>query len=75
MLDTAGRTAWPLSSEQRTIVVRLGELIRRHGAARFTQAHLVRADERDFPDPWEPSLSALYGLLYRLFWPIDEQRD
>jgi hypothetical protein len=68
MPDAAGRTAWPLSSEQRTIVVRLGELIRRHGAARFTQAHLVRADERDFPDPWEPNLSALYGLLYRLFW-------
>ena len=59
---------WPLPDEQRATVLRLGELIRRCGAARFTQAHLVRADERDFPEPWDPTLAALYRLLYRLFW-------
>jgi hypothetical protein len=59
---------WPLSSDQRAHVVRLGELIHRAGTARFMQAHLVRADERDFPDPWEPTLASLYRLLYRLYW-------
>jgi hypothetical protein len=59
--------AW-ISPEQRVLVARLGELIRQYGPARFTQAHLVRADERDFPDPWEPTLASLYRLLHRLFW-------
>jgi len=59
---------WPLSNDQRAHVVRLGELIHRAGTARFIQAHLVRADERDFPDTWEPTLASLYRLLYRLYW-------
>jgi hypothetical protein len=59
---------WPLSDNQRAHVVRLGELIHRASAARFLQAHLVRADERDFPDAWEPTLASLYRLLYRLYW-------
>ena len=49
-------------------MVRLGELIHRAGTARFMQAHLVRADERDFPDTWELTLASLYRLLYRLYW-------
>src|SRR5687767_1238426 len=60
--------AWPLSDEQRTHVSRMSEFVRRFGAGRFMHAHVVRADERDFPDPWEPTLPALYRLLYRLFW-------
>src|SRR5689334_20505965 len=60
--------AWPLSAEQRTHVSRLAELVQRHGAARFMTAHVVRADERDFPDEWEPTLASLYRLIYRLFW-------
>src|SRR5215475_12395274 len=59
---------WPLSDDQRAHVVRLGELIQRAGTARFMQAHLVRADERDFPETWEPTLASLYRLLYRLYW-------
>jgi hypothetical protein len=61
-------TRWPLSDDQRAHVVRLGELIRRAGAARFLQAPVVRADKHDFPDAWEPTLASLYRLLYRLYW-------
>jgi AraC-like DNA-binding protein len=32
------------------------------------KAHIVRADVRDFPDEWEPTLASLYRLIYRLFW-------
>ena len=69
MLGTDGATpAWPLSDEQRVHVSRLAEYIKRFGAGRFLNAHLVRADEQDFPDKWEPTLRSLYRLLYRLFW-------
>ena len=61
-------TAWPLSDEQRMRVMALGELIRRRGAARFLHGHLVRADARDFPEPWEATRTAVHQLLYRLFW-------
>lgn len=61
-------TAWPLTHEQRALVTFLGELIRRAGAERFTTAHLVCADERDFPGRWEPTAAAVHALLYRLFW-------
>lgn len=69
--------AWPLSDAQRTHVSHLSELVRRFGAGRFLHAHLVRADERDFPDPWEPTAAALYRLIYRLFWHayIDAELD
>ena len=60
--------AWPLSDEQRTRVMALGELIRRGGAARFLRGHLVRADARDFPEPWEATRTAVHQLLYRMFW-------
>jgi hypothetical protein len=60
--------AWPLSDEQRAHVSRMAELVRRFGAGRFLHAHVVRADQRDFPDPWEPTLASLYRLMYRLFW-------
>lgn len=60
--------SWPLSVEQRGLIVFLGELIRRAGAARFLSTRLVRADERDFPDPWEATSTAVHRLLYRLFW-------
>jgi hypothetical protein len=59
---------WPLSHEQRELVVFLGELIRRAGVERFTSARLVRADERDFPGAWKPTRFAVHALLYRLFW-------
>lgn len=59
---------WPLSHEQRELVTFVGGLIRRAGAERFTSAHLVRADERDFPGAWEPTRSAVHALLYRLLW-------
>jgi hypothetical protein len=71
MTETAGiaaRARWPLAEDQLARVRQLGELIRRMGTARFLEVHLVRADQRDFPEPWEPTLRALYALLYRLYW-------
>lgn len=59
---------WPLTHEQRALVVFVGELIARAGAERFASAHLVCADERDFPGAWEPTRAAVHALLYRLFW-------
>src|SRR5262245_43815595 len=59
---------WPLSHEQRELVAFVGALIARAGAERFTSAHLVQADHRDFPGEWEPTRSAVHALLYRLFW-------
>ena len=59
---------WPLTGDQRALVVQLAELIRRFGAERFATAALVRADARDFPDPWEPTLAAVHAVIYRLCW-------
>lgn len=59
---------WPLESHERELVGELAELIRRFGAERFVTLPLVRADLRDFPDPWEPAIPAVHTVLYRLFW-------
>lgn len=58
----------PLDSHERALLGELAELIRRFGAERFVTLPLVRADLRDFPDRWEPTVPAVHSVLYRLFW-------
>ena len=73
---------WPLPPERAVKLERLGELARRLGTERFLALPLVRADERDYPDPWEPTLARLRGLVLRTSWlaytsfevAIDDQR-
>lgn len=60
--------SWPPTHEQQTLLARLAMLIRQFGAERFTKAPLVRADERDFPETWEPTPTGVHRLLYRLCW-------
>ena len=57
-----------LRSHERALLGELAELIRRFGADRFVTTNLVRADLRDFPDRWEPTIRAVHAVLYRLFW-------
>jgi len=57
-----------LGSHERALLGELAELIRRFGADRFVTTKLVRADLRDFPDRWEPTIRAVHAVLYRLFW-------
>jgi hypothetical protein len=59
---------WPLSPAQRALLVRLGELNRRFGTARFVETPVASMDTSDFPEPWEPTAAALYRLLHRLCW-------
>lgn len=59
---------WPLESHELALLGELAELIRRFGAERFVKHPLVRADLRDFPDRWEPTIPAVHTVLYRLFW-------
>jgi hypothetical protein len=59
---------WPLSRERQELVVMLGEMIRRFGVERFLVTPLVRADAKDFPDQWEPTLHGVYQTLNRLCW-------
>src|SRR5690349_10931414 len=68
MIGESQVAAWPPTPEQRQHLVTLAQLIKRFGAARFTTTPLVRADTRDFPDAWEPTLAALHRVLYRLYW-------
>ena len=67
-VDSAGETGWPLDAHKRSLLAQLARLIAQHGAARFVEARLVRADLRDFPDPWKRTLPAVRTLLDRLFW-------
>lgn len=64
----AGEARWPLSREQHELLAMLGGLIRRFGRERFLAATLVRADTKDFPDPWEGTLQSVHQVLYRLCW-------
>ncbi|HEY4055755.1 MAG TPA: hypothetical protein VGM39_04075 [Kofleriaceae bacterium] len=60
--------SWPLSRERQELVVMLGEMVRRFGTERFLVTPLVRADAKDFPDAWEPTLHGIYLTLNRLCW-------
>jgi hypothetical protein len=60
--------SWPPTHEQQGHLARLATLIRQFGAERFTEAPLVRADERDFPETWEPTPTGVHRVLYRLCW-------
>jgi hypothetical protein len=60
--------SWPPTHEQQALLARLAMLIRQFGAERFTQAPLVRADERDFPETWEPTPTGVHRVLCRLCW-------
>src|SRR5665647_662945 len=62
------RAEMDLASHERALLGELAELIRRFGAERFVTSPLVRANLRDFPDPWEPTVRAVHTVLYRLFW-------
>jgi len=62
------QVAWPLTRTQRELLVALASMIRRFGAERLLEAPLVRADTKDFPDRWEPTLHTVHQLLYRLCW-------
>lgn len=64
----AGEAIWPLTREHHELVAMLASMIRRFGTERFLAAPLVRADKRDFPDPWEATLHAVHQLLYRQCW-------
>jgi hypothetical protein len=68
MVTTATAVRWPLAPAQGELIAALAGLIRRGGAARFTQAHVVAADANDFPEAWKPSLTAVHRLLYRVAW-------
>ncbi len=59
---------WPPSHEQYAHLAQLAALIKQFGAERFVTAPIVRADEQDFPDTWERSLTSVHRLLYRLSW-------
>jgi len=60
--------AWPLTRTQHELLVALASMIRTFGAERMLEAPLVRADTKDFPDRWEPTLDTVHQLLYRLCW-------
>lgn len=60
--------AWPPTHEQREHLDRIAALVQQFGAERFTTAHIVRADERDFPDPWQQTIAAVHRTVYRLCW-------
>ena len=60
--------AWPPAGAQSELLTRLAALIERGGAAHFLDAPVVRADDRDFPEPWRPTAAAVERLLVRLLW-------
>ena len=66
--DDGNDVAWPLTRTQRESIVALASMIRRFGAERFLETPLVRADAKDFPERWEPTLHKVHQLLYRLCW-------
>lgn len=62
------KVAWPPTPAQQEHLGRLATLILQFGAARFLSAPLVRADERDFPETWEPTPTGVHRTFYRLCW-------
>ncbi len=52
----------------RNLLQCLHGLLTDFGSTRFLHAPLVRADSKDFPDPWRPTLENTYNLIYRLLW-------
>lgn len=65
---TAPIVRWPPTHEQSAHLAQLAKLIKQFGAERFVSAAIVRADEQDFPDTWEPTLTGVHRLLHRLCW-------
>ncbi len=61
-------SGWPPPPHLGRLLDELAALVERAGAARFLDAPVVRADERDFPEPWRPTAAALERLLLRLLW-------
>ena len=62
--------ALELTPSQRELLTTLAEMVRAYGAARFVEKPMVRADAKDFPERWQPTLRAAYVLLYRLLWHV-----
>jgi hypothetical protein len=60
--------AWPPIGEDAELLERLRLLIERAGASHFLDVPVVRADERDFPEPFRPTGAAVERLLARLCW-------
>lgn len=60
--------SWPPSGDDSQILEELRLLIEQGGAGHFLDAPIARADERDFPEPWQPTRACLERLLLRLFW-------
>jgi hypothetical protein len=59
---------WPPTHEQYAHLAQLAALIKQFGRERFVAAPIVRADEQDFPDTWERTLTSVHRVLYRLCW-------
>lgn len=59
---------WPPTGETAVLLGQLAEMIERGGAAHLLDAAVVRADERDFPEAWQPTAAAVERLLARLLW-------
>jgi hypothetical protein len=59
---------WPLSPELRAHVEQIATLIRQFGAARFTEAPIARADDKEFPEVWEPTIAGVQRVVHRLCW-------
>lgn len=64
----AGEATWPLTRAQHELLAMLATMIGKFGRERFLEAPVVRADARDFPDKWTPTLQAVHQLAYRLCW-------
>ncbi len=60
--------AWPLEGRDAQLLEELGLLIGRAGPAHFLDGPVVRADARDFPEPWEANAACTARLLHRLLW-------
>lgn len=59
---------WPPDDTQADLLGQLALLIERGGASHFLDAAIARADQRDFPEPWQPTATALERLLIRMLW-------
>lgn len=60
--------SWPLSADRGELVDELAAVLRRDGGARFVTAPVVRADARDFPGRWAPTVAGAGALLRLLCW-------
>lgn len=66
--DAKSQSSWPPDDTESELLTRLALLVERGGAAHFLDIPVACADQRDFPDPWELTATAVERLLLRLLW-------